>query len=77
MEIFERDRHVGHRQAGGGVDGCHRIAKCQQARAGQYIELIIVTIIGESGDGNLCDVVDINEGLKPLAGGHGDNAAHD
>ena len=60
--------HVRDLAAGGAGDLVHRLGERQQARAGQLVELADVAVVGERGDGDVGDVVGVDERLRRVAG---------
>ncbi len=64
--------HEAQRPTGRGGDLRRRLVEAQRARTGQLVDLAVVAVLGQRQHGDLGDVVDVDERLGDLAGGHGE-----
>ena len=59
--LLERDRHVAERAPARGRDDGGGVRERQRVRAGELVEPADVAVVGERGDGDVGEVVDIEE----------------
>lgn len=71
VEILERDRDVLHVTAKCGRQLDRHIGKGHQARAGHFVKLPLMPRFGQRCDNHICDVVNVDDGLRHIAAGHG------
>ena len=73
--LLHRDRHVPDLATGRPGDLFDRLGEGQKPRAGQLVELAYVPVLGKRRDGNVGDVVGVDERLRGVTGRKRDLAA--
>jgi hypothetical protein len=76
-EVVDRDRHVADFPAGRLGDLAHRFGERQEPRPGQLVEPPDVAVVCQRRDGDVGDVVRVDERLGHVAGGQRHLAAPD
>ena len=73
--LLERDRHVAQRAPGRGGDDRGGVGERQRVWAGQLVEPADVAVVGERRDGDVGEVVDVEERRRHVAARQPDLAA--
>ena len=77
VEVVGRHADEAHVAAGRGGDLRRGLVEAQRARAGQLVDLAVVAVLGQRGDRDVGDVLDVDERLGHVARGQRDLARAD